>query len=382
MGGAPALGGAGGLSGKGGAITKPIEAGNTGVDPGKHVDTPGRSVFTVVHGVVDAGPTAWCFAREHAGERELVGDPVPPGGLPYGASLTFEELPGIDSEEDGVVPFLITGDLALIDGLDCADAVARAEAEMRAWTPPNAVGGSGGTGGEAGQGGAAGEGGAAGIGGAGGAAGEPDEPPVSFEPAALRVGELPGLTAGTLAKGLSVLEVADGCFGSPVFTHRLEEFACGFEYTPEHGSLSAEVVVLARQTAFDKLAMQALQASRGTSRMGVRSVPLIQEDGAPSTIVDNFTLGALRPREPHVALAAVLWGANELTWTVEGTRDGAAYASEGWPTIRKRANIDELEDGRGYTLIAIGPSIDIEGDGFWNEFAFALVDNDPKVTGE
>jgi hypothetical protein len=370
-------GGAGGLAGKGGAITKPDVAGSSGVDPDKHVEPPGRSVYTVVHGVVDAGLTAWCFARVRDGERELVGEPVPPGGLPYGASMSFEDLPAVDAEQDGVVPFVITGELELIEGLDCKQAVARAEAEMRAWTPPNAVGGAGGMGGEAGLGGAAGEGSSAELGGAGGAAGEAAEPPLSFEPAALRVGELPGLAPGTLAAGLHVLEVADGCFGSPVYTHRFEQFACGFEYTPAHGSLSAEVAVLARATVFDKLSLQAFHASRGSARLGMRSTPLLSENGSPVTLVDNFTIGALRPRTPRADLPASSWGVNVRTWAVEGTLDGTPYVSDPWHDIRDRAGIDELESGRGYTLIAIGPSVDIESDGFWNDFRFALVDNEP-----
>jgi hypothetical protein len=374
-------GGAGGLAGKGGAITKPDVAGSSGVDPDKHVEPPGRSVYTVVHGVVDAGLTAWCFARVRDGERELVGEPVPPDGLPYGASMSFEVLPFVDSEQDGVVPFVIAGELELIEGLDCEQAVARAEAEMRAWTPPNAVGGAGGMGGEAGLGGAAGaagEGSTPELGGAGGAAGESAEPPPSFEPAALRVGELPGLAPGTLAKGLHVLEVADGCFGSPVYTHRFEQFACGFEYTPARGSLSAEVAVLARATVFDKLSLQAFHASRGSARLGMRSTPLLSEGGTPVTLVDNFTIGALRPRTPRSDLPTASWGVNVPSWAVEGTVDGTAYAADLWLDIRERAGIDELETGRGYTLIAIGPAVDIESDGFWNDFKFALVDNEPE----
>jgi hypothetical protein len=382
-GGRGGAGGAGGLAGKGGAITKPDTAGSSSVDPDKHVETPGRSVYTVVHGVVDAELTAWCFARVRDGKRELVGDPLPQGGLPYGASMSFEELPEVDSEEDGVVPFVITGQLELIDGLDCKDAVARAEAEMRAWTPPNAVDGAGGEaglGGAAGAAGAAGEGSATGLGGAGGAAGESAEPPLSLEPATLRVGELPGLPPGTLAEGLHVLEVADGCFGSPVYTHRLEQFACGFEYTPERGSLSAEVAVLARATVFDKLSLQAFHASRGSTRLGVRSMPLLAEGGSSVTLVDNFTIGALRPRTPRADLPPSAWGVDVRTWSVEGTLDGMPYVSDLWLDIRDRAHLDALESGRGYTLIAVGPAIEIESDGFWNDFRFALVDNEPVVT--
>src|SRR5689334_18399977 len=62
MGGAGGMAGAGG-KGQGGAITKPDTAGKASVDPDEHVDTPGRAVYTIVNGVVDAPSVVWCFAR-------------------------------------------------------------------------------------------------------------------------------------------------------------------------------------------------------------------------------------------------------------------------------------------------------------------------------
>jgi hypothetical protein len=95
--------------------------------------------------------------------------------------------------------------------------------------------------------------------------------------------------------------------------------------------------------------------------------------------VDDFTLGSLRPREPFASLPAATWGANLTTFEVEGTIDGVAYVSESWRDVRERAGIDPLVDGRTYTLVAIGPSVELETKGFWNDFAFALIDNDPEL---
>jgi hypothetical protein len=394
QGGRGAQGGAGGAAG---ALVRPAAAGTGGLNPDKHVEPMGRSVFTVVHGIVDAGLTAWCFARVRNGETTLVGSPVPAGGLAYGASLSFETLDGIDSENDGVAPFVITGDLSQIDGLDCADAVARAQAVMQADR------GTSGTGGEPGQGGAAGQAGGAGeTSGAGGAAGEAagaagaeltardvstanagqggeggaPEP----KPPALRVGALPGLPAGALAAGYSMLEVADGCIGAREFVDRLEHFACGDDYTPEQGSLSAEIVVLARETTPNMLALQALHASRASGDLGLRSEPGPADDGAEVTLVDNMPEGALRPRDPFATFPSELWGVNTATWSLDATMNAVTYVSELWPAVRRRAGIAKLEDGRGYTVIAIGPAVDIAGSGFWNDFAFTLVDNDPSAS--
>lgn len=381
-GGAAGMGGAsgtGGAGGRGGAVTKPSTGGSSAVaNPNKHVDQPGRSVFTVVHGIADAGPTAWCFARVRDGVTKLVGDPVPDGGLDYAQSLSFESLPSVRMDSDGVVPYVITGDLAELGGLDCEAAVALAQAVMA--TDRGSNGGDGGAAGASDPASGAGEAGAAGATSANGGAGG-ESSPGAAEPPRLRVGALPSLAPGLLAQGYSVLEVADGCFGARAFHDRSAGSACGADYTPEHGSLSAELVILARDTFFDKLALQALDASRGTDRMGVQSAPGPLDSAISSiTLVDNFTEGTLRPRDPRVDLQALDWGANKTTWTVDATVDGTRYASVNWKTVRKNGRIDQLEDGRGYTLIALGPSFLLDRRGFWNDFTFTVVDNDPPVS--
>lgn len=386
MGGMGGLAGAGGMSGSGGALTRPPAAGAPGVNPNKMVEPPGRSVFTLVHGIVDADLTAWCFARVRDGATTLVGSPVPAGGLAYGQSLSFETLPSVNSDSDGVVPYVIAGDLSAIDGLDCSKAVALAETVMAADT---------GEGGAAGQGGAAGEGGVSGLAGATGGAsdggtpgegGTPGGAGASIQaekttptPPALRVGALPGVPAGTLAAGYSMLEVAAGCLGAKEFSAVRQAAACGDDYTPEHGSLTAEVVMLSRATADGMLSIQALHASHASAELGVRSMPGSMDSGIGITVIDHFGEGALRPRDPRTMLPVQSWGVNTDTWSVNASVGSVDYTSEPWSVIRARAGIDELENGRGYTLVAIGPSVTIDTTGFWNGFTFALVDNDPSV---
>ncbi len=386
MGGMGGLAGAGGMSGSGGALVRPPAAGAPAVNPSKMTEPPGRSVFTLVHGIVDADLTAFCFARVRDGETTLVGSPVPPGGLAYGQSLSFETLPGVRSETDGVVPYVITGELSAIDGLDCAKAVALARSVTAAETDEGGAAGQGGARGEgganalAGAGGRESEGGTPGEGGApGGAGANIRAEAAAAAPPALRVGALPGVPAGTLAAGYSMLEVAAGCLGAKAFTAAREAAACGDDYTPERGSLTAEVALLSRATSEGMLSMQALHASHASGDLGVRSVPGSRDGGGAITIVDRFGEGALRPRDPRTMLPVQSWGANADTWSVNASVNSVDYASEPWSVIRERAGIDELENGRGYTLVAIGPSATLDATGFWHRFTFALVDNDPSV---
>jgi len=398
---AGAGGTAGGRAGAGGtSLTGNAAKGGTGgttADPDKHVEPQGRSVFTVVHGIVDADRVAWCFARVRDGVSELVGEPLPEGGIGYGQSFSFETLPHVDNENDGLVPFVIAGELSLIAGLDCEAAVARAEAERP--TPgtggsagragASGAGGEGGEGGEGGQNGQAGaeDGGAAAGGDAGaqGQMGGPDVPNAGGEggaaarptPPVLRVGRLPGLPAGTLDQGYSLLEVADGCLGAPGFVDARSDAICGAGYTPTAGSLTAELVILGRQVAAGMLALQALHASRGSSDLGVRVAPPADSVQSYMTIVDNFTEGALRPVDPRRDSPNTAYGTAEPGFSVEATSNGNAVYSEPWEAIQKRSGVRTLENGRGYTLIALGPSYRVEDAGFWNPPAFGLIDNDP-----
>jgi hypothetical protein len=362
--------------------------------PIKHVEPTGRSVFTAVHGVVDAERLLFCFARVRDGTTTLVGEPVPAGGLAYGESLSFETLPHVDSKKDGIVPFVITGDLSLVDGLDCADAVARAQAEKA--VPPGdgaagaGEGGAGGQGGEAGQtgaSGAAGEGGisAAGAGGGAeqsgagaGAGGEGGAPPKAVpKPPPLRAGSLPGLPAGTLAQGYSLLEVAVGCFGAPGFVDTQSDRICGTGYMPSQGTLTAEFVILARATESDKLALQGLHASRGSPDLGIMVLPPADAVQSTVTLVDNFAEGALRPAEPRVDLDAAAWGVSQFSWDVAATRYGSVAFTESWRAIEQRAQSGVPKNGRGYTLVVMGPSFEVDDQGWWNPPAFTVIDNDP-----
>jgi hypothetical protein len=176
-----------------------------------------------------------------------------------------------------------------------------------------------------------------------------------------------------------MLEVADGCLGARAFTSPSETDACGAEYTPENGSLSAEIVVLGRATMPAALALQGLNASHASGALGFRTEPSALDDGQAVTVVDGLSEGVLRPRDPRADLPTTSWGVNTATWSLAGTVSGVTYASELWPAVRRRSGITKFEDGRGYTLIAIGPAIDLEVEGFWHPFAFTAVDNDPPV---
>jgi hypothetical protein len=422
--GASGAGGAGGAgAGKAGSAGKSGVAGSAGASGSsaasggtggvKPVEPAGRAVTTLLHGVVDAPRIAWCFGRG-SGSSDLFGDPAPRRGLAYGESFSFERLDGVDLDEDDLSLLVLAGELELVEDLDCEAAVALARKEMAAVAGGTGGGGAGGEAGaenggaagvlaEAGAGpasasesagqagesagghagapaGQAGEGGAASgaAGGGGGVseagAGGSAEPGLPAAPR-LRVATLASFPAGTLSEGYSLLLVASGCIGGPAFSDRDAERVCGSGYLPRNGSLTANLVVLSRKTAPRAIAFQALHAVHGASERGVQVNP--QGDVLPViSIAGGINEGTLLPREPRVDLGTDDYGIGLSGWTVESIASGMAPRNEPWSDIIERGGLEELESGRGYTLVLIGPP-DADAGKWWNAPALTVVDNDP-----
>ena len=358
--GSSSLGGSGGSGGRarGGASGSAGSA--TGGVGGKYVEPMGRSVTTFFHGIVDAERVVFCFARHDEAEPVLVGNPEPSGGLDYAASIALESVRGVDLANEPLLPYVIAGELELVEDMDCEEAVEKARDEM------NAAGEL-----ELGAGGASGAGGEAGRGGAGG---EPEPP----EPPRLRVATLPEIPAGALADGYSSLYVAIGCIGGPAFSHSLDEEACGSGYSPSSPTLSAELVTLSRTRAEGKLAFQVLHASLASSALTVSSSPPDTTVQASIPVVYDLRRGVLSPRFPSTQLSAADYGISLPGWRAQASTDGTPMVSERWPFVLERAGLDALDDGRGYTLVVVGPRGNVGTTGFWNRTAIGVVDNDPE----
>jgi hypothetical protein len=334
----------------------------------------GDDVLTIVNGVVDAPSVALCFARLTAdGEgTELVGSPLPE--LPYGAHTILTGLEGISFADDTLVPWALAGDLALVDGLDCAAAVELAAEEEAKVTPSRESGGEGGAGGDGAgaQGGSSGtETAAGGAAGAGGAAAEPEP----LEPPVLRARALPAIAAGSMATGRSVLMVLAGCLGGAAYTDVLEQAACGDDYSPSSPSVQPLVVKMSRKVGFDKVGLQGVQASPALAapidlRVAADGVPLL-------LFASGVSLGGIEPRPADLRFGVAELGPSQSAYGLQAARDGGVLFEQPWPRILAASGIEELEPFRNYTAVLLGPDPLLVEPGFWNESAFALVDSDP-----
>lgn len=281
---------------------------------------------TLVHGVVDAGPTAWCFSR--AGEPP-VGEPQPAAGLEYGRRWAVSLPEGLSWERDAVDVTVLAADPARLDGLDCVGAVERAR-ELQAG---------------AGEGGAGGAGGGGAAAGSGGVAGAPFVPQPE-----LRAAVAARIPAGTFAAGRSTLLVAVGCIGGPGSLGEDAASACGEGFGAAQPTLSFVVTPLSTQRDPLHVGLQVVHASLAS---GPVDVTLRGVGESALAVASGLAVGGVAPRTPSFAAAAAdLGSAAELDVQSSGT--AAVLASTSWQDLLREAEIEAVSDGANYALVWLG----------------------------
>lgn len=360
-------GGAGGMAG-GVAGGPPTQFGGNGGDAtgGGHPDDepPGSNVLTLVNGIVDAPEVLLCWATVDAeGAATPIGDPLGGAPLSYGHTLVLRD---VSEASDGVLqPFVIAGDLGLLDGLDCAAALELAGREEAA-----AAGN--------GEGGAAGAPasdvadvaeGVAGEGGAGGAAPDPGTR------SRLRARALPAIPAETLGAGRSLVLVANGCLGGATYTSKHAADYCGDDYTPSEPTVSAVLVSLSRAVQFERAGMQVVHASLANPALDVSSVaPLTTSPGF--AIASRVVAGQVAPRPATLVNPALAYGVKAGHVVKISSFDHSF--DERWTDVLANGGIEALADGNTYALVFNGPRADLPAvEGLWNAPVLTLVAADP-----
>lgn len=331
------------------------------------IEAKGDDVLTIVNGVVDASSVQLCFARvgEDGLTQDFVGSPLPE--LAYAASTTLTELGGLSLADDTIQPWVLSGELNRLDGLDCEAAVALAQAEEAKVTPADVPG--------LGLGGAAGSGGGDGNA-AGDAAGPGAGDAGPFEFPTLRARPLGALPPGTVAIGRSILMVLTGCSGGVAYADRVEAAACGPTYTPTTPTLEPIIVKLSRVVGATTVGLQAVQASQATRSLDVRASG---DKGAVSLVfASSVSFGSIEPRPADVRFTPFELGVENFDFGLQAIDEkGGVAFQEAWSDILAASAVPSIVAGRGYTAIFIGPDPLLLKEGWWNKAAFTLVDNDP-----
>jgi hypothetical protein len=320
------------------------------------VEPVGDDVLTIVNGVVDAPSVRLCFSHvADSGEAgELVGSPM--AELSYAASVVLTELEGFSFADDAIVPWLISGDFSLLDGLDCNEAVALALEEEAKVTPAE-------------DDGAAGES-------AGGAVGAGGAPELPLEEPTLRARPLGAIPPGTVNIGRSILMVLTGCIGGAAYRDRIETSVCGDAYTPSTPTLQPVVVKLSREIGFDKVGLQAVPAAQAVK--GTIDVRATGDGGLVSlTFASSVAFGGIEPRPADVRFSPAELGVARSNFGLQAVDNSGVIFEESWADIRQASGIEEILPVRTYTAVLLGPDPLLLKKGWWNPAAFALVDNDP-----
>lgn len=372
-------GGAGGtVSGGSGFHSQLGGTGGALVSNGGHADDepPGRSVLTIVNGVVDAPRVAWCFAQVGVG-ASVVPLGAASAALDYGHSMVLREVPFANLADDTLQAYVIAGDLELISGLDCRASIARARLEETTTLVPSGDLAEGGAGGQdatfASLGGSA-EGGVTGERGGSAGAGEP----ASAARPRLRVRGLPAIPAGALSSGRSLVLIANGCLGGRGFSGLKAEQYCGAGYTETEPTVSANLVALSRALRFDRVGLQVVHGSLANLAVDFRSGPTLLSEGGWVSIASRVVQGQVAPRPALLNYTASDYGATRL-YRVEVSATSGVLFSEGWATVLARGGLTELSSERTYALVLSGPQGDLPAvPGLWNLPALTAIDADPE----
>jgi hypothetical protein len=360
-------GGSAGSAGFGGSFGNTGNQASEGGRNNPDYEPMGSNVLTIVNGVVDATSVRLCFAHvsDNGETADFVGSPLPELG--YASSTVLTSLDGFSLSDDVIQPWVIAGDLSRIKKLDCAAAIDLAQNEEASVTPVAEALGSGGAASD----------GSAGAGGAEtGEAGAPAMPKPPLEMPTLRARALPALPAGTVNIGRSILMVLTGCIGGAFYTDHVETAACGADYAPDAPTLQPIVVTLSRDLRFDKVGLQAVQASLPTGSVDVRASG--DHEMVSLVFASSLAYGSIEPRPADTRFTPFELGVDQPNYGLQAIGDGGDVLYQAaWSEALAPSGITQMVAARTYTAIFLGPDPLLIKEGWWNKSAFAIVDNDP-----
>lgn len=354
QGGSPGLGAALGGSGSGGRMLGSAgnRSGGSAGNPMPEARTTNR--LTLLHGLVDAARVRICVRASGEDDAQRILEPPGNRELGFGSALIFSELPNFDPARDDLEFVLIAGELQSAEQMSCGEAIDRARLEQEAKTDVRDR--------EDGAGGALEQP----TSGGSGSRGDPR----------LRLGELPVIPAGTLASGRSWLLVGYGCIGGELDADRAP-LACGSGFRLDRPNLGAVLVSMSRLGSPGNLGLQVVHASAATGEVSVRTLPPPSRSDPPIAVA-KVSLGQIAPGAARADHSRVVWGAGLADWGLEVVQGTSRVHSETWQRILDLGGIEQVEDGKNYTIVLIGPRLGSSTSDAWNPSTITIVRSDPE----
>ena len=287
----------------------------------------GPSVFTFVHGVVDASHLRVCFHAFTGGQFEALDvAPLPdePLGLPFAESFTGSTLPGsIDLATTDVRPVVYVGELGSIAGRRCTQLA----------TPPADV----------------------------------QKVPLAVIP------------AGTLAMQRSVLMVVAGCVGGVDHVDSYQESICGKGYVSDKPTIRLLLASVDRATESSAIGLQVFIGSLSSGSFKVDHLAAMPSQ--TNTLASSAMTGALEPRPPTFALSESSLGTDigKNTFRVFVDQSAEPGRIAYLPDALARGGLvqGDFVNGANFTVVLVGPRPDVPEGAWWRSPELTVVSNDP-----
>ena len=390
--------GAGGSVGSGGSVGAVDGAGPSGggaaadarAEPSAEAEAgtaapPGPPRLALLHGVTDSPWIGFCFAIVRGGVvSPPTGEIWPPGGIDYGRFASVTSVSGAELGKDDLLPYVVAArSRDVVAGLSCerilagttepgtrvavtssaiSDASTALDASLLDATtlvdasgPPLDASFPDGEG--------------------GGSPAPVDSGPPSIPP--VRVRALPEVPAVAFSEAGSYLIVAGGCLGGPGVTDPSEKSVCGEHYAPGSPTLTEIVVHPSHGVAEGHVGLAFLG---GTPAVRICDRVEIQPgaDESPLILAKNVPTGGVRPAPPDATHAAADLGVPVPSAAIRIFADASTdpiYAKP-WATTLAAGGVTGIENGKGYTLVLIGPYPGFSKQSFWNDPVVTIVPDD------
>lgn len=366
----PSTGGTGGTAqGDASSEDAPADApadGITDSPPDVFVEPTGKTVLTLMHGVVDAPRIAFCFSKVEDGVPGVaLGSPLPAGGLTWGQALVVQSLSGFDWASDDLLPIVVAGDFTKLAGKTCPEIIALGASLAEAGSASDASLDAGDASLDASPDAQPSD-----------AASELPPPPIA------RSLELPALPAGTLAGGYSTLLVASGCIGGPGYTDDYETYLCGEGYTPSSPTLIPVLVRLSRVTEPGKLGLQFVNAARAADPIDLVSTAPEGSSFSDVNIVFDAVFGSVGPKPPLFRTKAAFGSPlSAAIVEVNALNASAPFYTESWGDALAAGGLTDVSEGSTYAFVLIGPRPSVAGMKWWNGPRLVLLPTEPPSGG-
>src|SRR5262249_22910386 len=191
----------------------------------------------------------------------------------------------------------------------------------------------------------------------------------------VRVAALPLLPEGSFAVGRGYLLVAGGCLGGPGVTDPSEKSVCGEMYTAKTPTLSEALVAMPEDTTQGRVTLSVLGGSPALTQFDVSLVPAGHGDAF--RVASRVVPGALRPVPPFSSASASDLGVTSNDARVElfAFGSGTPVYNFGWAPTLRAGSLSALDDGKGYTLVFVGPFPGFSKRRWWNDPLVTIVEN-------